>query len=421
MQPVVHAEGLGKRYRLGDSMGGYGRLTEDVGNAFRRLVGRTPTHQRDVREIWALKDISLELNEGDIVGVVGRNGAGKSTLLKVLARITEPTEGRAVIRGRVGSLLEVGTGFHPELTGRENVFLNGAILGMRGAEIRAKFDDIVGFAEVEQFIDTPVKRYSSGMYVRLAFAVAAFLEPEILFIDEVLSVGDQAFQQRCLGRMGEIAHSGRTILFVSHNLASVSALCSRALLIESGRLLMDGDVDEVIERYVSSVQVQAGERLGHREDREGEGPLRIESIRIEGSMGGALRSGEPCTIALNYTGAPPQASVMASFAVEGPLSEPMFVCSSEVSGDDLVADGSTGELVCSIPSLPLLSGRYSLYLYVRVNGTVSDKVRNAIYFDVFESDVFGTGRLPSTAHGRFLVPHTWSTGDRGAAELPSRS
>ena len=206
------------------------------------------------REIWALKDVSLEINEGEIVGVVGRNGAGKSTLLKVLARITEPTEGRAVIRGRVGSLLEVGTGFHPELTGRENVFLNGAILGMRRTEIREKFDDIVGFAELERFIDTPVKRYSSGMYVRLAFAVAAFLEPEILFIDEVLSVGDQAFQQRCLGRMGEIAHSGRTILFVSHNLAAVAALCTRAILIDGGQLLADGDVDDVITHYLSSVQ-----------------------------------------------------------------------------------------------------------------------------------------------------------------------
>ncbi len=324
-----------------------------------------------------------------------------------------------MIRGRVGSLLEVGTGFHPELTGRENVFLNGAILGMRRAEIRAKFDDIVDFAELERFIDTPVKRYSSGMYVRLAFAVAAFLEPEILFIDEVLSVGDQAFQQRCIGRMGEIAHSGRTIVFVSHNLASVSALCNRAVLIEGGRLIEDGDVDQVLEHYLSAVQVQAGETLGHREDREGEGPLRIEAIQIAGPGGGTVRTGEPCTITLSYTGAPSQASVMASFAVEGPFSEPMFVCSSEVSGDDLVATGPTGDLVCTIPSLPLLSGRYSLYLYVRVNGTLSDKVRNAIYFDVFESDVFGTGRLPSTAHGRFVVAHAWSTGDRAGAELRS--
>ena len=186
MEPVVHAEGLGKRYDLGASVGGYSRLTEDVGDAFGRLFGRRAREPvaLSAREIWALKDVSLEIQEGAIVGVVGRNGAGKSTLLKVLARITEPTEGRAVIRGRVGSLLEVGTGFHPELTGRENVFLNGAILGMRRTEIREKFDDIVGFAELERFIDTPVKRYSSGMYVRLAFAVAAFLEPEFLFIDE---------------------------------------------------------------------------------------------------------------------------------------------------------------------------------------------------------------------------------------------
>ena len=219
--------------------------------------------------------------------------------------------------------------------------------------------------------------------------------------------------------MGEIAHSGRTVLFVSHNLAAVSALCTRAMLIERGRVAEDGDVDHVLEHYLSAVQLKAGETLAHREDREGEGPLRIETIQIEGPGGGTVRTGEPCTITLSYAGAPSKASVMASFAVEGPFSEPMFVCSSEVSGDDLVASAPTGDLVCTIPSLPLLSGRYSLYLYVRVNGTLSDKVQNAIYFDVFESDVFGTGRLPSTAHGRFVVPHVWSTGDRAGADLRS--
>jgi lipopolysaccharide transport system ATP-binding protein len=255
------------------------------------------------------------------------------------------------------------------------------------------------------------------MYVRLAFAVAAFLEPEILFIDEVLSVGDQAFQQRCIGRMGEIAHSGRTIVYVSHNLASVSALCSRAMLIEGGRLMMDGEVDHVLEQYLSTVQLKAGETLDHREDREGDGPLRIASIHVAGPGGGTVRTGEPCTITLNHTGAPPRASVMASFAVEGPFAEPMFVCSSAVSGDELVTTAGSGELVCSIPSLPLLSGRYSLDLYVQVNGVLADKVRNAIYFDVFESDVFGTGRLPPTTHGRIVVPHTWSVGNRAAAEV----
>ena len=222
MATVIKADGLSKRYTIGNAVGGYSRLTEDITDAAARLLRRRPGErvEKTSRELWALDDVSLEIEEGEVVGVIGRNGAGKTTLLKVMARITEPTRGRAVVMGRVGSLLEVGTGFHPELTGRENVFLNGAILGMRRSEIRQKFDDIVSFADVERFIDTPVKRYSSGMYVRLAFAVAAFLDPEILFIDEVLSVGDQEFQQRCIGRMGEIARSGRTILFVSHNLAS---------------------------------------------------------------------------------------------------------------------------------------------------------------------------------------------------------
>jgi len=408
MVPVVHAEGLGKRYQLGNSIGGYSRLTEDLGNAFGRVFGRRPTHRPATPEIWALKDISLEINEGDIVGVVGRNGAGKSTLLKVLARITEPTEGRAVIRGRVGSLLEVGTGFHPELTGRENVFLNGAILGMRGAEIRSKFDDIVGFAELEQFIDTPVKRYSSGMYVRLAFAVAAFLEPEILFIDEVLSVGDQAFQQRCIGRMGEIAHSGRTIVFVSHNMAAVGALCTRSLLIDGGRLIKDGDTDDILAHYISTVQAQTSVMLDRRVDRQGDGKLRIVRAELVSEDGSAPRTGADCRLSLAYETSAPGREISASIAVEGPLGEPIFFCSNRLTGEPLIADGREGELVCHFPGFPLLQGHYSLTIYVEVGGTLSDWIRNALYFDVFEADVYGTGRLPPTTHGRLLVQHTWT-------------
>ena len=409
MEPVVHAEGLGKRYVLGASVGGYSRLTEDVGNAFGRLFGRRAREPvaLSAREIWALKDVSLEIQEGAIVGVVGRNGAGKSTLLKVLARITEPTEGRAVIRGRVGSLLEVGTGFHPELTGRENVFLNGAILGMRRTEIREKFDDIVGFAELERFIDTPVKRYSSGMYVRLAFAVAAFLEPEILFIDEVLSVGDQAFQQRCLGRMGEIAHSGRTILFVSHNLAAVAALCTRAILIDSGQLLADGDVDDVITHYLSSVQTTAGGRLDHRQDRQGDGRLKIVRADVLGAAGGPVRTGDDVVVRLQYESEGGDGDVVASIAVEGPMGEPVFYASNRVTGQTLRSHGSGGEIECMFPRLPLLEGRYSLTFHVSVNGVLADWVRNAVYFEVFDADVFGSGNLPPTTHGRVMVEQQW--------------
>jgi len=252
---AIQVEGLSKRYRIGGRQEPYRRFTETVTDIlsapFKRIaqLGKPPPAEET---IWALHDVSLEVQPGEVLGVIGRNGAGKSTLLKILSRITEPTAGRAEIRGAVGSLLEVGTGFHPELTGRENIFLNGAILGMRKAEIARKFDEIVAFAEVEKFIDTPVKRYSSGMYVRLAFAVAAHLEPEILLIDEVLAVGDAAFQKKCLGKMDDVARSGRTILFVSHNMAAVQGLCSRVAWLDGGALRALGGGGEVIEQYLAT-------------------------------------------------------------------------------------------------------------------------------------------------------------------------
>jgi lipopolysaccharide transport system ATP-binding protein len=248
---AISVAGLSKQYTLGNTAGGYSRLTEELSDAFARLLRRQSGEhlERTKRKIWALRDVDLEVATGDVVGIVGRNGSGKSTFLKVMSRITEPTEGRVVIHGRISSLLEVGTGFHPELTGRENVYLNGAILGMRKREIDAKFDEIVGFSEVERFIDTPVKRYSSGMAVRLAFAVAAHLEPEILIVDEVLAVGDASFQKRCIGKMSEVADSGRTVLFVSHNLGAVAELCNRAVLLDDGHLIEDGSVGSVLESY----------------------------------------------------------------------------------------------------------------------------------------------------------------------------
>ena len=243
---VIRVENIGKRYRVGALQGGAllrDRLAETLRHPLRAL------RPKRKETFWALKDISFEVKEGEVLGLIGRNGAGKSTLLKILSRITKPTLGHAEIHGRVGSLLEVGTGFHPELSGRENVFLNGAILGMRRREIVRKFDEIVAFAEVEKFIDTPVKHYSSGMYIRLAFAVAAHLETEILFVDEVLSVGDVAFQKKCLGKMGDVARHGRTIIFVSHNMAPVSALCSRAILLNLGHVVVDGPTGEVVATY----------------------------------------------------------------------------------------------------------------------------------------------------------------------------
>jgi lipopolysaccharide transport system ATP-binding protein len=250
MPAALAVEGLSKRYRIGEFQASYGTLRESLARRARRVVSED--HRRRNEEIWAVRDVSFEVPEGQILGVIGRNGAGKSTLLKLLTRITTPTEGRAEIRGRVGSLLEVGTGFHPELTGRENVFLNGSVLGMKRREIVRKFPEIVEFSGVERFIDTPVKRYSSGMYVRLAFAVAAHLEPEILLVDEVLAVGDAEFQRRCLGRMQDFGASGRTVMFVSHNMQAVARLCDRTILLDEGRVTKDGTSPEVVATYLQS-------------------------------------------------------------------------------------------------------------------------------------------------------------------------
>jgi lipopolysaccharide transport system ATP-binding protein len=269
---AIAAEGLSKRYRLGTGAH-YGRLTESLSNAlaapYRKLFRPnrgSPSHEY----LWALKDVSFEVNTGQAVGIVGRNGAGKTTLLKLLSRITEPTEGRALLRGRVGSLLEVGTGFHPELTGRENVYLNGAILGMSRTYINKRFDEIVEFSEVSRFLETPVKRYSSGMQVRLAFAVAAHLEPEILIVDEVLAVGDVAFQRKCLGKMGNVASEGRTVLFVSHNMSVVSRLCETGIWLDGGKIAAQGPMEGVVRRYLGS---------------SAEGDGRYESDGLDGAPG----------------------------------------------------------------------------------------------------------------------------------------
>jgi lipopolysaccharide transport system ATP-binding protein len=254
---VIRVEHLSKRYRIGESKARYGSLRESLATAvkapFQKRDARLDPHDLVSRSIWALKDVDFEVHQGEVIGIIGRNGAGKSTLLKILTRITRPTSGKVWLRGRVGSLLEVGTGFHLELTGRENVYLNGAVLGMKRKEIDARFAEIVDFAEIEQFLDTPVKHYSSGMYMRLAFAVAAHLETELLLVDEVLAVGDAAFQRKCLGKMGEISKIGRTILFVSHNMAAINSLCTRGILLENGRVILDEIAEETIREYISRV------------------------------------------------------------------------------------------------------------------------------------------------------------------------
>lgn len=287
-EPAIRVQGLWKRFRLGADAP-YGRLSEVLqGWAVRaarwpwdRLRGRPTSGSTPVRHIWALRDVSFEVQAGEIVGIIGRNGAGKTTLLKILSRIIHPTRGRVEIAGRVGSLLEVGTGFHPELTGRENVFLNGAILGMTRAEIRRKFDQIVAFAEIEPFLDTPVKRYSTGMTIRLGFAVAAHLEPEILLVDEVLAVGDVAFQKKCLGKMDEVGRQGRTVLIVSHNLPIIANLCRRAMLLDGGAIVAAGPAPEVVQKYLATVRSTAGELVWPDPDRApGNHLVRLCSVRI---------------------------------------------------------------------------------------------------------------------------------------------
>lgn len=301
MAASITIEGIGKHYRLGAQRAAYGTLRDTIADAVRRR-GRS---ERGRREIWALRDVSLSIEEGEVVGLIGRNGAGKSTLLRILTRITAPTEGRAVIKGRIGSLLEVGTGFHPELTGRENIFLNGSILGMKRSAIASKFDGIVEFAGVEQFVDTPVKRYSSGMYVRLAFAVAAHLEPEILLVDEVLSVGDAEFQKRCLGRMEDLSQSGRTVVFVSHNMQTLTQLCDRAVLLEGGTVVQDGDAPEVVARYLQQNAGAGSTWLAGADDPgQTDGTARLVSVRAihaDGTPADMADIRQPVGIEITFT------------------------------------------------------------------------------------------------------------------------
>jgi lipopolysaccharide transport system ATP-binding protein len=302
MPAAIEARELSKRYRIGQMQAAYGTLRDSVSRVAARVAGRAEDELK--QEIWALRDVSFDVDEGEVLGVIGRNGAGKSTLLKVLTRITTPTKGRAVIRGRVGSLLEVGTGFNPELTGRENIFLNGSILGMKRREIQGKLDDIVEFSGVGKFIDTPVKRYSSGMYVRLAFSVAAHLEPDILLVDEVLAVGDAEFQQRSLGRMEVLSGSGRTVLFVSHNMQAINQLCDRAILLDGGRVVEDGDASKVVTHYLHSA-LRSGSEISWPDDASAPGDdlARLLSVRAVDEEGETLHTADvrrPVGIEIGY-------------------------------------------------------------------------------------------------------------------------
>jgi lipopolysaccharide transport system ATP-binding protein len=320
---VIQVEELGKRYRLGGTPGGYQTLRDVIALSFSRAGGRTRPESSET--IWAVRHVTFDVERGQVLGIIGRNGAGKSTLLKLLSRVTEPTEGEARIHGRVGSLLEVGTGFHPELTGRENVYLNGAILGMKRVEIDRKFDEIVQFAEVERFVETPVKRYSSGMYLRLAFAVAAHLEPEILIVDEVLAVGDAEFQRKCLGKMTSVAQEGRTVLFVSHNMSAILRLTERCLVLDAGRIVMQGPTPEAVDHYMTSGEVTSGERRWTTEAATTEfRPIALRVLDRRGRIVEQVTSPEPFTVEFEYELPAAQTGLRVGLYLSTSRGEPVF-------------------------------------------------------------------------------------------------
>jgi lipopolysaccharide transport system ATP-binding protein len=425
MNYALRTEKLSKHYRLGTGRADrYRTLRESLTGAFlapwRRLnrarvqprSDGAPSSRPGARDngLWALRDVSFEVQPGDVVGIIGRNGAGKSTLLKVLSRITEPTSGRAELRGRIGSLLEVGTGFHPELTGRENIFLNGAVLGMSRQEVNRKYNEIVAFAEIEQFLDTPVKRYSSGMYVRLAFAVAAHLEPEVLVVDEILAVGDVAFQKRCLQRMEDAGHQGRTILFVSHNLAAVQALCQRAIMLEHGAVMTDGPVAEVIARYLRGLEAAASTDLSCRTDRIGSGRARLQRVEISSGgpgEGGQLMMGCPGRYAFHLDNFLPGITCIFNI-VDNHGSVVSVFNSGLASLEDASESHLSHTLVCNVPEMLLAPGRYRLNVSIWANGELEDQVEGAAFFDVVRGTVRGR-EPPRLAGWMCYMPHEWQT------------
>jgi lipopolysaccharide transport system ATP-binding protein len=362
--------------------------------------------------IWALRDISFEVRQGDVVGIIGANGAGKSTLLKILSKITDPENGRIQIRGRVASLLEVGTGFHQELTGRENVYLNGTVLGMTKKEIDRKFDEIVDFSGVEKFIDTPVKRYSSGMKVRLAFSVAAHLEPEILLIDEVLAVGDVAFQKKCLGKMEDISKEGRTVLFVSHNMAAVSALCKYTIVIENGIVDFIGSTNEALERYISRLYQETKVALTERTDRRGNGMARVEDLWIEtenGNRVSEIACGDSVLFKLLFRAKKEYSSFRFVISIYNDFEQRILRLDSEKNPPKNSKQWkSSGTVGCRIlDPLPLSPGRYRANVTILINETEADGIINAFDFNVIGGNFYGNGKLHN-AWPMFLVHNTWT-------------
>jgi len=413
-QIAVRVDGLGKEFHIGKLKQPNRRLGDRLSQALvypiRRAAKLARGQAKSAAELdesfWALRDISFEIRRGEVTGIIGRNGAGKSTLLKILSRISEPTTGYAKIYGRVGALLEVGTGFHPELTGRENVYLNGAILGMKRTEIAQKFDEIIDFAEIDLFIDTPVKHYSSGMYVRLAFAVAAHLEPEVLLVDEVLAVGDTAFQKKCLGKMDDVARQGRTVLFVSHNMGLMQSLCERGIFLQTGRVGADGSITEAIDAYLYSLEKVEAQRLVDREDRRGQGKTRVVSVEVSGGQEKrSLKSGHPACFVIDVSKS--VRGMACNILLFDALGQPVTTFESKLRSPEDTVDSSTPlRFACSVDELLLRPGRYRMDVAIIGDGVLQDFVEATTSFDVAEGRIDGR---PMLAHKKFRVsvPHRW--------------
>jgi lipopolysaccharide transport system ATP-binding protein len=421
MSVAIRVENLGKMYRLG--VINRQMLYQEIQSRWARFRGKedphAPIHPEGHRHLegdilWALQDISFEVKEGDVVGIIGANGAGKSTLLKILSKITAPTEGHVYLKGQVASLLEVGTGFHSELTGRENVYLNGTILGMTKRDVDRRYDEIVAFSGVEQFLDTPVKRYSSGMKVRLAFAVAAHLEPEILIIDEVLAVGDAAFRQKCVGKLSDVASEGRTVLFVSHNMVAVENLCERGIVLADGRVKYDGTQVGAIAQYLDQLAAHP-ESLANRTDRHGTGAIRIMNIEVRNSDGkklGSVSAGQDVEFCFHFEKRPGASfqGLACRFILKTQFDVAVFCQNNFLSGDMFDDLPDTGTFVCRIPRLPLPEGTYRMDYDLapkRPRGTTFDRLERAFQIDVIGGDFFGTGKVPKVRDGVCLVEGRW--------------
>jgi lipopolysaccharide transport system ATP-binding protein len=416
MSTVIRIENLSKSYLIRHQqrepyLALRDVLTDTVKGCFRRLAApdQKDAAIRAVEEFWALKDVSFEVSQGDRIGIIGRNGAGKSTLLKILSRITEPTGGRVSIKGRIASLLEVGTGFHPELTGRENIFLNGAILGMSKSEIRAKFDEIVAFAEVEKFLDTPVKRYSSGMYVRLAFSVAAHLEPEILLVDEVLAVGDIHFQKKCLGKMQDTGHDGRTVFFVSHNMDSLSSLCNKGILLSSGQVHYMGDMQEAIREYSDSTSTKPPSINNHGR-RGGEGGIRIKDLWIADARShrnNEISLDEPLEVCIDASASAPYRNrndIVIGIGIDTRDGRRLATCVSSWVDNRIEMRSERSRIRCLIPFLPLVPDTYLISASISAQGITLDYVEHcgSVHLVEKESAPAYKGRHPD--HGRVRIP-----------------